>query len=154
MNRLKFEELLYPVIMYGKEKIKNNMYDDWDEYNHTLKMLHKLDFSQNLKINIYFLEKNSKVVGICFFIFGKEYMEHFLGQTEEIDYNIANKSVQLTCFHIIKQYRGIGTQWLEEIIFPDLKENSIEYVYVKSSHNRALHLYQKLRTANRTICRY
>ena len=29
-NSLDYEKVMYPVIMYGKEKIDNNMYDDWD----------------------------------------------------------------------------------------------------------------------------
>lgn len=154
LDNLNYEKLLYPVIMYGKEKMKNNMYDDWDEYKHTLKMLSGLDFSKNIKINIYVLKKDSLVIGICFFISGKNYMKKFLEQTEETNYSITDKSAQLTCFHILEKYRGIGTQWLEEAIFPDLKENSIEYIYVKSSHNRALHLYQRLRRTNRTIYWY
>ena len=47
-------------------------------------------------------------------------------------------------FHILKKYRGIGTRWLKEVIFPDLIKSNIQNLYVKSSHNRALHTYQRL----------
>lgn len=36
---LNYDKLMYPVIRYGEEKLDNNMYDDWDEYKHTRKML-------------------------------------------------------------------------------------------------------------------
>lgn len=58
--------------------------------------------------------------------------------------NKIDKSVQLTCFNILKEYREIGTKWLKDIIFPDLVKNNIKEVYVKSSHNKALNFYQKL----------
>lgn len=145
---LDYDKLMYPVIMYGKEKLENNMYDDWDEYKHTRKMISELqqDFKekQDLKIDIYFLEQNNLVIGICFFITGKSYMKKFLEKIEGTSYKEINNSAQLTCFHILKEYRGIGTKWIKNVIFPDLIKNNVKEVYVKSSHNKALNLYQKL----------
>lgn len=148
LNFLDYDKLMYPVIMYGKEKIKNNMYDDWDEYKHTRKMIEELQENlqdkQDLKIDIYFIEENNLVIGICFFIFGKDYMKKFIEKIECSNDKTINNSAQLTCFHILKKYRGIGTKWIKEVIFPDLIKSNIQELYVKSSHNKALHFYQKL----------
>ena len=63
---LDYDKLMYPVIRYGKEKLENNMYDDWDEYKHTRKMINELQWNlkeeQDLKIDIYFLEQNNLVI--------------------------------------------------------------------------------------------
>lgn len=147
-NSLDYEKVMYPVIMYGKEKIDNNMYDDWDEYKHTRKMIEglKKNFqdNQDIKIDIYCIEDNNLVIGVCFYIFGEDYMKSFIEKIEDEDDKTINKSAQLTCFHILKKYRGIGTRWLKEVIFPDLIKSNIQNLYVKSSHNRALHTYQRL----------
>ena len=50
---------MYPVIMYGKEKLENNMDDDWDEYEHTRKMIKEL--KQDSKIDIYYIEEEKIV---------------------------------------------------------------------------------------------
>lgn len=143
-----YDKLMYPVIRYGEEKLKNNMYDDWDEYKHTRKMINQLQQNlkerEDLKINIYFLEEDNLVIGICFFIQGKSYMKKFLEKIEHSYYTRIDNCAQLTCFHILKEYRGIGTKWLKNIIFPDLIKNNIKEIYVKSSHNKALNFYQKL----------
>ena len=148
LNSIDYDKIMYPVIMYGKEKLENNMYDDWDEYKHTRKMIKELEKNlqdkQNLKIDIYFIEENNLVIGICFFIFGKDYMEKFIEKIEGSNNKIFNNSAQLTCFHILKKYRGIGTEWIKKVIFPDLIKSNIQELYVKSSHNKALHFYQKL----------
>lgn len=145
---LDWDKLMYPVIRYGEEKIENNMYDDWDEYKHTRKMINELQQNlkegQDLKIDIYFLEKNNFVIGIVFFITGKIYMKKFLEKIKDISCSEINNSAQLTCFHILKEYRGIGAKWLKEVIFPDLIKNNLKEIYVKSSHNKALNFYKKL----------
>ena len=75
LNSIDYDKIMYPVIMYGKEKLENNMYDDWDEYKHTRKMIKELEKNlqdkQNLKIDIYFIEENNLVIGICFFYLEK-----------------------------------------------------------------------------------
>lgn len=147
-ENLDYNKLMYPVIRYGEEKIENNMYDDWNEYKHTRKMINelqqKLKEKQDLKIDIYYMEENNLVIGICFFINGKNYMESFLEKIKNYSYKTIDNTIQLTCFHILKEYRGIGTKWLKDIIFPDLIKNNVKEVYVKSSHNKALNFYQKL----------
>lgn len=144
-NDIKFME---PVIRFGKEKQDNNMYDDWDEYHHTKNLLTKLklrlDKEQDFKIDLYYIEYEKNIIAICFIIYGSQYMKECFFPYEEN--NELSSSVQLTCFHIVKEYRGIGTKWLKKVIFPDLSKNNIKAVYIKSSHNRALYLYQKLGT--------
>lgn len=142
LNDIDYDKLMYPVIMYGKEKLENNMYDDWDEYEHTRKMIREL--KQDSKIDIYYIEEENLVVGICFLIFGREYMEDFFNKIRYLNHDGIDNSAQLSCFHILKKYRGIGAKWIKEVIFPDLVKNNIEEIYVKSSHNKALHFYQKL----------
>lgn len=147
-ENLDYNNLMYPVIRYGEEKLENNMYDDWDEYKHTTKLINeiyqRLKEKQDLKIDIYFLKEDDLVIGICFFIYGKSYMENLLEKIENKPFKTIDNSVQLTCFHILKEYRGIGTIWLKDIIFPDLIKNNMRTVYVKSSHNKALSFYKKM----------
>lgn len=143
LENKKIDMLMYPVIMYGKEKEKNNMYDDWDEYKHTKKLLEELQNYPNLKINIYYLEDSSVIIGLCICIIGIDYMKNFINNIDGYD-NYVEDSTHFTCFHILKDYRGIGTKWLKDFVFPDLIECGIKTIYVKSSHNKAFHLYQKL----------
>lgn len=49
-------------------------------------------------------------------------------------------------FSYNEKFRGIGKDWLENEILKDLREQGIKKVYIKSSHNKSLGLYNKLGT--------
>ncbi len=142
------EKYLYPVSEYGKEKIINNMYDDWNEYEHTKECLKSFINSIKKKegdiVDIYYLEEENIIVGVIISLSGSDNIKTFL---KEINVAPSGKRVaKLTCFHILKEYRGIGKNWLKREVLSDLKEQGIEEVYIKSSHNKALNLYDKLGT--------
>ena len=110
LSNLNLEKLMYPVLMYGEEKNKNSMFDDWNEYEHTMNMIDSLSNYSNLKFNIYYLQNNSLIIGICFVIYENEYMKKFINNINDYNEIKVYKTGQLTCFHILKEYRGIGTK--------------------------------------------
>ena len=139
---------LVPVKEYGNEKINNNMYDDWNELEHTTKWIQKIKNSleQNNEdiLDIYYLKDKEKIIGVIFVLLGNNLIREFMKEN-----NISSTSkriAQLSCFHIIKDYRGIGKKWLESEVLKDLREQGIQEVYIKSSHNKALSLYDRIGT--------
>lgn len=139
---------LYPVQEYVKEKIDNNMYDDWNELEHTTKWIEKIlkSIYENSGdvLEIYYLKDNEKIIGVVFCLSGSNNFKNFL-QENDIE-QTDNKIAQLSCFHILKDYRGIGKKWLEDEVLKDLKAQGVEKVYIKSSHNKASSLYDKIGT--------
>lgn len=137
---------LYPVKEYVQEKIDNNIFDDWNEHDHSMKWLKScLDLiyqNSDIVLDIYYLEDNKKVIGVIFALSGNKDMLNFFKENN-IETN-SKKVAQLSCFHILKDYRGIGKKWLQNEVLKDLKKQEIEEVYIKSSHNKALNLYNSL----------
>ena len=148
-SEMEFDEInkyLVPVKEYGNEKINNNMYDDWNELEHTTKWIQKIKNSleQNNEdiLDIYYLKDKEKIIGVIFVLLGNNLIREFMKEN-----NISSTSkriAQLSCFHIIKDYRGIGKKWLESEVLKDLREQGIQEVYIKSSHNKALSLYDRI----------
>lgn len=145
INLEDIEKYLYPVKLYNVEKKDNDMYDDWDEYKHTkdwlLNIIKEINNEKVDTLDIYYLEENSIVIGAIFALSGDNLISDFLNKN---NINTKKKSAQLSCFHILKDYRGIGSKWLENEVFKDLKNQGIEEIYIKSSHNKALNLYSRL----------
>lgn len=140
------ERLLNPVKKYVEEKKNNGMYDDYNEFNNSIKEFeNKKESIINNEDNLtaYYIENNNEVIGIIFAITGKCSISNFLKK-----YNIpaeqSSNYCQLTCFHINKDFRGIGRKFLENYVFEDLRKRKINTIFIKSSHNRALSLYSKL----------
>ena len=92
-------------------------------------------------LDIYYLEENNMVIGVICSLYGSNLINKFLIKN---NINTEKKSAQLSCFHILKDYRGIGNKWLNSEIFKDLKSQGIQEVYIKSSHNKALSLYNRV----------
>lgn len=143
----KIVKLLIPIKEFVEEKHKNKMYDDWNEYEHNLRWLSesKKDFLCNNKLYVYLLKDKNKIIGINFVSIGEEIVKKFKKDNNlEIENN--NKVGILSAFHILKKYRnkGIGFKWLNSEVFKDLKTKGIEIIYIKSSHNKALNLYDRL----------
>lgn len=140
------KKYLYPVEKYGNEKISNNMYDDWNELEHTTRWIEKILKSINKEnddiLDIYYLEEDNIVFGVIFALSGTNNIAKFLEENNIV--STTEKIAQLSCFHILKNYRGIGKNWLENEVFKDLREQGIQTVYIKSSHHKALGLYDKL----------
>lgn len=150
-SNMSFEDIkkyLYPIEQYGNEKINNNMYDDWNELEHTTKWLEKI--LKSIKKNngdildIYYLEDKGNIIGVIFSLSGNDNLKKFLHQNNIVLKN--EKVAQLSCFHIVKSYRGIGQKWLVNEVLNDLQEQGFKKIYLKSSHNKALRLYDKIGT--------
>ena len=130
-SEMSFDEInkyLVPVKEYGNEKINNNMYDDWNELEHTTKWIQRIKKSleQNNEdiLDIYYLKDKEKIIGVIFVLSGNNLIREFMKEN-----NISSTSkiiAQLSCFHIIKDYRGIGKKWLESEVLKDLREQGIE----------------------------
>jgi hypothetical protein len=94
----------------------------------------------------YSIKLKSKTIANVFFVQNDEELNKTLKNSLNTKILNAKKTIQLTSFHILKKYRGIGTKWLKEEIFQDLINNGYETVIVKSSHYKAFPLYERLGT--------
>lgn len=145
-NFSKLEKLMYPVKKYVSEKKRYGMYDDYNEYKNMLKWFQdrkQLILNDNKdKVTAYCIKDNKKVIGIVFSVTG--YSVEKLIDKHLIKGNENKSACQLTCFHIDKNYRGIGKDFLENYVFEDLKNRKIDIVFIKSSHNKAFSLYERL----------
>ena len=140
------KKLLKPVKDYVEEKKNNGMYDDYDEYNNTMAWIeNRKNFILEGKdiLTAYYIENsNLDTVGIIFSVTGNATITKFI-ENHQLEVEKGNPC-QLVCFHIDKNYRGIGKKFMEQYVFEDLKEKEISTVFIKSSHNKALSLYGKL----------
>ena len=143
----KIGELLIPIKEFVEEKHRDNIYDDWNEYEHTLRWLseRKKDFLCNNNLYAYLLKDKNKIIGINFVSMGEDIAKKFK-KDNNLETEDNNKVGILSAFYILKKYRNkrIGSRWLKYEVFKDLKTRGIETIYIKSSHNKALSLYDKL----------
>ncbi len=109
----KLEEILEPTKLHIIHKKENNMYDDWDEYEHDKKkynnLLNRIEDGEDLEIHVFCAEVNGKIVGHIFMVKGKQYIREFLDKInykKEIE-NIEQYAV-VEAFVIQREYRGIG----------------------------------------------
>ena len=139
------EKLLSPVKRYVEEKKINGMYDDYDEYKNTIQWIENIKniiLNEEDVLTAYYIENSENdIVGIIFALTENEIIKKF---REKHNIKVDDcKQCQLICFHIDKQYRGIGKKFLENYVFKDLKDKKINIIFIKSSHNKALSLYSK-----------
>lgn len=144
------EKYLYPVKQFGEEKLRKGMYDDWNEAAHTLDWLNKvLSSIQNGgedELVIYYLAENDRIIASAFALMNSKLTIASLGKDGIIP--DPGKIAHVTCFHVLEAYRGkgLGSSWLTGEIFGDLRARGVAQVYIRSSHNSALSLYEKLGT--------
>lgn len=145
-NFSKLEKLMSPAKKYVWEKKSYKMYDDYDEYKNSLKWFKDREqlILKDRKDNVtaYCIKNNKKVIGIIFSVVGCSVTKLIDRHDIEIDKN--SNACQLICFHIDRNYRGIGRNFLEKYVFEDLKNRKIDTVFIKSSHQRAFSLYERL----------
>ena len=106
MNFEDIEKYLYPVKLYNIEKKDNNMYDDWDEYKHTnhwiKNIIKEIKNGKDDILDVYYLQQNNMVIGVIFSLSGSNLINEFLNKN---NIKTKKKSAQLSCFHILKDYR-------------------------------------------------
>lgn len=144
------EKFLFPANRFREEKLRKGMYDDWDEGEHTAVWLKKVLLSiqngEKGNLTIYYLEDNGIIIGTAFALTDSQITLDSLAKDGIIPN--CEKIAHLTCFHIIEAYRGKGrgSSWLTSEVFPHLRSQGVNEVYIKSSHHSALPLYEKLGT--------
>ena len=144
------DKILYPVEQFCIEKQELNILDDWNELSHNkerlLQIANEMENGKKYELYVYYIEQDEKVIAVVFFLHEHEAIKKILEKC-----NIPEKEnvncMQLTCFHILRAYRGgLGLTWLKEYIFPDIMHMGIKTIYVKSSHRKALSFYERLGT--------
>lgn len=144
------EPYLAPVRQFGEEKLRKGMYDDWNEAAHTAdwlkKILSAMQNAQNGTLTVYSLEEDGQIIGSAFALINSTITRDALAKDGVVPGS--DPIAHITCFHILEAYRGKGrgSFWLTHEIFDDLRRRNVKEVYIKSSHNPALPLYEKLGT--------
>lgn len=146
--KLNLEKILEPTKQHVINKKQNNMYDDWNEYEHDKKkyntLLEKIEKGEDLEINIFCAEINGKLVGHVFMVKGEQYIREFL---DKINYKEEIKDIEqyavVEAFVIQKEYRGIGFKMMYEYVIPNILNNEIKKVLVSSSHAKAFSVYNR-----------
>lgn len=143
------EKILEPTKLHVINKKENNMYDDWDEYEHDKKkyneLINRIENGETIEINVFCAELDGKIIGHVFMIKGEQYIREFL---EQINYkkdieNIREYAV-VQAFVIQKEYRGIGFKMMYEYVLPSILKNGVKKVLVSSSHAKAFVIYDRV----------
>lgn len=130
------KEILQPVLGYIDEKKKENIWDDYNEYEHNQKW-----FSRKPRVvDAHTMESNGKVVGIALGVLGEAFKDFC--QKYKIG-NIQGKALQLACVYIEKEHRGRGEQWLKDI-FRYYSMMDFSNAYIVAAHSKAFPLYHRL----------
>ena len=125
-SELDLEPFLDPLKRFVEEKKLDGSWDDWNEYEHAKQQL----LNQKEPFYAYhIINEDNGIIAVAFFVQNNAFPEN---------------SLQLTAFHVLKQHRGIGMEWLKGKILPELKEKGIEEIYVRSSHPKAFSFYDRL----------
>lgn len=131
-------EFLSPLIDNLKVKYQNN-YDDYNEVYHCNKLIHVLAADKDVNVDYHVMYQGPDCVGLALISTGK------IDAIKYFDQPLFNKdaaNIVLNYFHVAPNARGNGTNWLKNIILPYYQDK--DYLYVKSSHEKAFSLYERL----------
>lgn len=142
------EKILEPTKLHVINKRENNMYDDWDEYEHDKikynNLLKRIENGEDLEINVFCADINGKIVGHVFMVKGKQYIVDFL---DRINYKGHIKNIEqyavLEAFVIQKEYRGIGFKMIYDYTLPNILKTGVKKILVSSSHAKAFAAYDR-----------
>lgn len=142
------ERILEPTRLHVISKKENNMYDDWDEYEHDKKkyndLIKRIESGENLEINVFYAEFNGKIAGHVFMVKGEKYIREFL---DKINYKKEIENVEqyavVEAFVIQKEYRGIGFKMMYTHVLPMILKNGVKKIFVSSSHAKAFVVYDR-----------
>ncbi len=143
------EEILEPTKLHVINKKENNMYDDWDEYEHDKEKYHELinriENGEDIEIKVFYAEFEGKIIGHVFMVEGEPYIREFL---DSINYKKHIKNLEqyaiVQAFVIQKEYRGIGFKMMYEYVLPTILKSGIKKVFVSSSHAKAFVIYDRV----------
>jgi len=143
------EKILKPTKLHVINKKENNMYDDWDEYEHDKKkyneLINRIENGEEIEINVFCAELDGKIIGHVFMIKGEQYIREFL---EQINYKKDIENIEeyaiVQAFVIQKEYRGIGFKMMYEYVLPTILKNGVKKALVSSSHAKAFVIYDRV----------
>ena len=144
------EKYLSPIKQFGQEKTRKGTYDDWDEAKHTAQWLQNamasIQTQEQSRLNIYYLEEDQKIIGVAFALINSSITLESLSNDGVVP--DAADIAHVTGIHIVEDYRGKGrgSSWLQGEVFADLRREGVQQVYIRSSHHKALALYERLGT--------
>lgn len=134
-------EFLSPLIDNLKIKFTNE-YDDYNEVYHCNQLIHQLQELPNIHLDYHVLYKNNECVGLALICTGNLKSKYFFSKDNVIE--DTKEAIILNYFHISPSARGNGAYWLKEIIMPYYKDLGKTTIYLKSSHQKAFSLYERL----------
>jgi hypothetical protein len=128
---------LVPTGHYVQWKLAN----DWDDYNeltHATRFFEGLKKKATLRLDSHLLMKGEELKGALFMVSGE------LANIES-RYPIPEpeNSLILKYFHIMERGKGIGQQWLKEVVVPHYKKLGFTDIYLSSSHPKSFGFYEK-----------
>lgn len=149
-DKIKFnlEKILEPTKLHVINKKENNMYDDWDEYEHDKakysNLLKKIEEGEDIEIDVFCAEVNGKIIGHVFMVKGEKYIREFLDKINyEKEIKNVNQYAVMEAFVIQKKYRGIGFKMIYDYTLPKILEKGIRKLLISSSHAKAFAAYDR-----------
>jgi hypothetical protein len=135
-------EMLSPILENLLDKARTG-WDDYDEVFHCCQLIQAVAQDPDLHMDFHTLRHSGQTVGLGLMTAGKVNCPLFfpkgLAPTDP------ESSVLLfNYFHISPTARGVGEQWLREILLPHYAQQGFHAVYVKSSHPKVFSLYSRL----------
>lgn len=146
------QKYLSPLRQFNEEKARKGMLDDWDEAKHTSdwikRILKSIQDGGNDRLTVYYWEEKGSIIGVAFALINSESIRTTLAKDGVFPDVESPTLAHLTGFHILESHRGQGrgSSWLTTEILPDLRAKGVQQLYIRSSHYRALSLYEKLGT--------
>ncbi|WP_319371653.1 hypothetical protein [uncultured Ilyobacter sp.] len=133
---------LEPIAKNVLWKIRNK-WDDYNEVSHCCRFIESIRESHDIWIETHFIKNGFKIVGVLFVTGGKVDLDRIFKVKLPCQFQ-DDKSITISYFHIVPEVRGIGEEWLRQIVIPYYKEIGIEEIFIKSSHLKAFSLYNRL----------
>ena len=131
-----FEESLYHTIKVYVDWKRQNQWDDYDEYTHSLDFI-KQTIDSELWYHIHTVEKQQEIKGVLTIIDGHT------ADADLLKDFVPAETICLKYFHIVDKGAGIGRYWLESVIMPYYRERGFKNILVSSSHPLSFKFYSK-----------
>ena len=128
-----------------KEKLVQGGWDDYNEVHHCCKIIHDLSRTPGLTIDYHFLRRSGQHLGMVMMTHGDVSPDIYRSSGLILSDPI-REVVLLNYFHIAPEGRGNGTFWLRDLLMPLYASKGYSTIYLKTSHPRAFHLYDRLGT--------
>lgn len=133
---------LEPIAKNVLWKIRNK-WDDYNEISHCCRFIESIRESHDIRIETHFIKNGPKILGVLFVTGGKVDLDSLFKIKLPCTFQ-NDKSIIISYFHIIPEARGVGEEWLRQLVIPYYKEKGIEEIFIKSSHLKAFSLYSRL----------